>query len=422
MTAADGTAGSTVNAADASGPNPPFDLAKTSADLFAKATKMLEEHQKDVQAALPGAEKTLAEEKDIVAGMPMATTAVPPKGPELPKDKPQVPQPDPIQAFGSAASVLGIIGSMLLKQPISTALNASASAMKARNAQDWTQYEAHYKEWKDATDLAYRQADFEQTRYHDYLELAKTNQSLAAAKISALAATTQNEMMLAAAKSGDFKTVAEIAGGMARLNDAMNAQAIRLQGLAERDRHNRAMEGILGGRQTAAQQKAQVMQQDAAQAVRQMKDLLGILGTTKKPVAGVGGLVSRGVETLKTAPLTRDLFPGDSSKVDLSAHDFESKLALLKAQLPQLLNKTGRVSNFERGQIDSALDALSRGSTDATAKQSIENAIKILEEKFGLSDEGKPIPEKAPVEGGAAPAAANPEAAAILDAILGGGR
>ena len=235
--AADGS--STITAADAgSGAAPdPFaaDIERAAKSAFAASTKAMDEYQQRLKAEGPKLDARGATMQQLIDTMPARADIALPKGPrDTSAAQPKAPEPDPIQGFGSFASILGIIGSAVLKQPISTALNASAAAMKARNAQDWAAYEAHYREWKDQTDLAFKQAAWEQNHFNDALELMKTDQAAGLAKFSALATLTNNDAARIALESGDPKMMGEYAGSLARLSEAMNTQAIRVQELKVR--------------------------------------------------------------------------------------------------------------------------------------------------------------------------------------------
>lgn len=89
---------------------------------------------------------------------------------------PSAPQPrEALQNFGSVASVLGILGGALLKAPISASLGASAAAMQAANTGDWARYKTEYQKWKDQTELAWKQADFQAKAFDRALDVMKTD-------------------------------------------------------------------------------------------------------------------------------------------------------------------------------------------------------------------------------------------------------
>ena len=90
---------------------------------------------------------------------------------------------DPIVAFGSLGSVLGILASAFTHAPMENALNASASAMNAIRANDDKMYERAHTAWQDNMSLAVKRFNLEQTGYKDAVELMKTNMAAGSEKL-----------------------------------------------------------------------------------------------------------------------------------------------------------------------------------------------------------------------------------------------
>lgn len=211
----------------------------------ASAAKSMSEYAGATKAAAArGAErqKTL---DAIVADMPAHADFAKlageiPSAPKLP-EQPAMPQGNAWQNFGSTASVLGILGSMLLKLPIRDSLNASAAAMNAKTKGDWADYQANYARWKDATDLAIKQADWESKRFAEALDLMKSDSAAGEAAARTVAAATNNDAAMAVLQSGDPKLQAEYFDGLAKLSESMqaHADAVEMQ-------HQRLIEGQFG--------------------------------------------------------------------------------------------------------------------------------------------------------------------------------
>ena len=64
------------------------------------------------------------------------------------------PEPDPVRQFGSVASGLARLAGALTRTPLTTALNASAEAMKAMRTNDLRAYEDAKSTWKENADIA----------------------------------------------------------------------------------------------------------------------------------------------------------------------------------------------------------------------------------------------------------------------------
>lgn len=91
------------------------------------------------------------------------------------KQKTEEFRTDPIAAFGSLGSVLGILASAFTKAPMENALNASAAAMNAIHAGDKEAYERAHTAWTDNTSLALKRFGLEQEGYKTAIELMATN-------------------------------------------------------------------------------------------------------------------------------------------------------------------------------------------------------------------------------------------------------
>lgn len=87
----------------------------------------------------------------------------------------QAPEPSPLQAFGSAASVFAIAAAAFTHTPITNALNGAAAAMNALHANDLKAYEDAYNTWKENTRLAMERHTAMHQEYQDAMEKMKTD-------------------------------------------------------------------------------------------------------------------------------------------------------------------------------------------------------------------------------------------------------
>lgn len=187
----------------------------------------LKEENESVKALAPKIGADNAEIKDIVDTMPMKAHIGTPSMPQL-AEPPTPAVSNPWAAFGSAASVLGVLGSGLLHLPIYSALNAAAGAIRAQQQGDEEAYKQNYQRWRDSTDLAIKQAKWEQQKFEDYLDEMKTNAGAAQAKIGLLAQHTHNMFLQAQAAAGiDPATYGEYLGATGRAVTALEAAKTR---------------------------------------------------------------------------------------------------------------------------------------------------------------------------------------------------
>lgn len=143
------------------------------------------------------------------------------------------PEADPIRAFGSNASLLGIALSALTRAPLASALNASAEAISAARAGDLAKYEDARKNWEKNTEIALKNADIEQKAYQNALDLMDKDASLGFAQWKAHAASTNNQAALLMAEAGNIGQMQNYVLSVARARQDMVASMPELQAKAD---------------------------------------------------------------------------------------------------------------------------------------------------------------------------------------------
>lgn len=76
---------------------------------------------------------------------------------------------DPMQTFGSAAMFLATFGSLLTRQPLTTALNSASAVMNAVNKQDAVAFDKAFEKWKIDSENAWKMADYDLKAYEKAL-------------------------------------------------------------------------------------------------------------------------------------------------------------------------------------------------------------------------------------------------------------
>lgn len=92
---------------------------------------------------------------------------------------------NPIESFGSLASVFAIAASAFTKTPMINALNGSAAAMNAIRERDDEGYKRAFEAWKANTDLAIKRHNMMHQDYQDAISLMTTDLKLGEAKLRA---------------------------------------------------------------------------------------------------------------------------------------------------------------------------------------------------------------------------------------------
>ena len=113
------------------------------------------------------------------------------------------PEADPVREFGSWASGLAILAGALTRTPMTTALNASAEAMKAIRAGDLATYEDQKKTWQENTDAAIKNAELQYKAYDLAYKEGHDTYADRMAAITTAATTFHNEGMLRVAQQGE---------------------------------------------------------------------------------------------------------------------------------------------------------------------------------------------------------------------------
>lgn len=130
---------------------------------------------------------------------------------------------NPIESFGSLASVFAIMASAFTRTPMENALNGSAAAMNAIKARDDEGYKRAFDAWKVNTDLAIQRHNMMHQNYQDAMTLMSTDLALGEAK-----------MRQEAARYGDQKALFFLEHGMSdELFKMMDARATSMEKMAD---------------------------------------------------------------------------------------------------------------------------------------------------------------------------------------------
>jgi hypothetical protein len=185
-------------------------------------------------------------------------------GIEAPDVKPwtrELPQTDPMRAFGSAGSMFAMIASAFTNAPMISALNGAAGAMNAIRENDLLEYKTSFDAWKSNTKLALDRHDLQHRDYRAALDRMKVNAAEGNAMLTAAAAKYGDEQLLALKEAGLMKELDDTVA--ARASSAMNLIQImpKLQEFGIRNALLLADEDWTSGdpsRQQAAYQRVQM--------------------------------------------------------------------------------------------------------------------------------------------------------------------
>jgi len=146
-------------------------------------------------------EKALKASETVARGREELADLDVPEAPTLDK-APTRRRTDPMEAFGSTASVLAMIGSAFTKRPMLNALNSAAGVMEAFKANDQARAKEEFDLWKANTDAAITQFNMQNTAYKGALDKLSTNSKLALDEVQVLAAQWGDPIMKELARTG----------------------------------------------------------------------------------------------------------------------------------------------------------------------------------------------------------------------------
>lgn len=158
---------------------------------------------------------------------------------------------EPLEAFGSLGSVVGIMAAAFTHAPMETAFGASAAAMNAIKAGDDQEYERAWAVHKDNMALVEKRHNMMRDSYSDAITLMKTNMAAGEAKLT-----------MEAARYGDRKVQFLLENGMSEeLFKMMEARNKAVEGavkasneITESTLKNHAYDTIAKGIDQAAEQ------------------------------------------------------------------------------------------------------------------------------------------------------------------------
>jgi hypothetical protein len=144
---------------------------------------------------------------------------------------PQIPQPDPVRGFASAASIFALIAAAFTHTPAAAAMDGLAASINARNKNDMDGYQKAYDQWKEQTDITLKRDAEHRAKVNQALELMQSDAAAGEAAFKTINTEYGDEKSDIYAQTRDWASVAQI--GMERerlsLEMAKNAREIEAQ-------------------------------------------------------------------------------------------------------------------------------------------------------------------------------------------------
>lgn len=327
------------------------------------------------------------------------------KPPELDtSDLPQPPKPpkfqgdDPLKNFGSAASVIGMFGGLLTRNPFVTSMQAATGAINSARNKNFQDYDANYKSWKANSDHVSKLMEWRLAGYKAAMDKYKDNEDELQAQLTAIASSTKDVAMIQALQSGVAQNYHSVVADEINALQKYDTAKKGVVELNEQHRHNAETEteakrrsDIIAGKVAATgQAKQQAIADNYDLAIGQVDQLLDKVQksqTSGDTVTGLGGMLNRGKETV-----TSTFGTGETP-----ASDFSSQLATLKLQLPKLLTGSSKSAKDERAQIDTILRGVEPGDTGPKTVNALSQVKGLLQARRDAVKSGKETSEDSEV-------------------------
>lgn len=117
---------------------------------------------------------------------------------------------NPLESFGSVASIFAMVAAAFTKAPMENALLGSAAAMNAIKANNDEEYNKSFDAWKANTDLALKRHNIMQQNYQNAIQLQTTDMNASRQQLAMLAAKYEDKQLLFLMEHGMDKEAMEL--------------------------------------------------------------------------------------------------------------------------------------------------------------------------------------------------------------------
>lgn len=159
---------------------------------------------------------------------------------------------DPLESFGSFASIFAMVASAFTRAPMENALNGAAAAMNAKRENNEFEYQRSMDAFKLNSDLAIKRFNMQHAAMQDAFGIMERDTQRGNAKLLETATKYGDEQVLALYNAGMFPEIQKLEDSRLKANEGVVNAIANYRRMEEQERHNKAMEG----RQSADQEFA----------------------------------------------------------------------------------------------------------------------------------------------------------------------
>ncbi|HXE51253.1 MAG TPA: hypothetical protein VN663_22940 [Ramlibacter sp.] len=141
-----------------------------------------------------------------------------------PQPAPTMQNTNPVEAWGSLAMSMAMLGSAFTKRPLLNSLNAAADVMKAYQAKDASAYKTAFDKWKAESDYSLKLYEYQHESYKDALDMIATDSKGALALFNAKAVALGDSPMEQFAKGEKLTEAVALANERKARTDQMITQ------------------------------------------------------------------------------------------------------------------------------------------------------------------------------------------------------
>lgn len=229
---------------------------ETPAQYQSDADKILAQVGKANEPAIKGITANIAK-RDQILSQPLPHPVIP-QLQGMPRAPDQTPR-DPKIVFQQSSTILAILGSLFTRKPLITAMNAASAAMKGYAEGDKAAADAAHNTWKDSLEAAVAQNKAETDQYDLLMRDTELSETERNAQLAGLAASNNDQNMLAALKSGEpnmafsllegrQKSAESLTGMLVQAQQFEQQQAMERERMVETERHNQTAEALTAQR------------------------------------------------------------------------------------------------------------------------------------------------------------------------------
>lgn len=359
-------------------PNPALNSILSS--LPADQAAELRARAANVDAGAAKIENLGSQAQGVLGQMQQLPKIAAPKFADISALPPSVPSIEPVKAFQNVGVVLALFGSLLTRAPLTSAFKTGAAAMQAYNNGEIQKYQMLRQTWHDQMDQALQQNQVELDKYNAAITGRGQDMTELQAEMTQIATQSRDVQMLTSLQTGQHdeaiqllqnrqKMQLELAKTSALAGLRSERESLGRATLAERTRHDKAMEGVVAGK-AGAKLTSSIL--DTKGDIQDLAKLDKFVAANPGVVGAWGNLQRHAQGIFRQVPIIGGDVNGGK------AAEFGSMLEALRARL----TKSYLEAHYYTANSAEAMDTLLKGLGNLDDDTSVRYSFKVVGEKL----------------------------------------